>query len=206
MFNVNFISENEYVIPYAPEDINDIMSVQQTKQHYENHLLVYYKNLRQLLKEQSIFREHCLLDIIKHSYGNSQLISIYNNASQIFCHASFWNTFTNKRLAIHGKCKEIVIAQFKSTDIFRDNIIATGMKHFGSGYLWVCTNINNTIDIYTTCNAFNPLNIEATNKILICIDLWEHSFYIDYLHRKLSYLQNIYDNIINWNRINDILN
>ena len=181
------------------------MSVQQTQQHYNNHLLVYYKNLRALLQEQSLFKDCSLLEIIRNSYGNSQLLSFYNNASQIFCHAAFWGSLTNKRNTIHGEFKRLVLNQFKTVDAFRDAIILHGMKHFGSGYLWVCTNTSNTIDVYTTCNAFNPLNIDITDRILICIDLWEHSFYVDYLHQKLLYLQKIYDNIINWEQINQTI-
>jgi DNA-directed RNA polymerase beta' subunit len=77
---------------------------------------------------------------------------------------------------------------------FYSDFIEKGTAHFGSGWLWIYLNDNNMLDIITTHDAIVPINI----KFFICIDLWEHAYYIDYEYKRKEYLQNIFK-LINWN-------
>ena len=54
----------------------------------------------------------------------------------------------------------------------------------------------NGVVVSKSANASNPL-IDGMKPILGC-DLWEHSYYVDYKNRRLEYLENFYEKLINW--------
>ena len=47
-----------------------------------------------------------------------------------------------------------------------------------------------------TANGENPLILGAIP--ILGIDVWEHSYYIDYRNRRLDYLQAVVDHLVNW--------
>ena len=57
-------------------------------------------------------------------------------------------------------------------------------------------NQDNLLDVLTTHDAIVPIDI----NFFICIDLWEHAYYVDYEFKRKEYLQNIFK-LINWNII-----
>ena len=69
---------------------------------------------------------------------------------------------------------------------------------FGSGYVWLSINYVGTCIIHTSKDANNP--IQTYWKPILCLDLWEHSYYIDYRNDRKRYIENFWNNI-DWNTI-----
>ncbi|AFP83959.1 superoxide dismutase [Candidatus Carsonella ruddii] len=122
----------------------------------------------------------------------SQLIGGYLN------HEYYFNNITFELINCFGEIKKNIIKNFKNYENFKINFIKNFINFNGWG--WVVIN-NNKIFMLKTYENNNPLfsvNLGGYNSIpLLCVDLHEHSYYLDYLNNKELYLKNFL-NYINW--------
>lgn len=183
------------------------LTSKQMMAHYNGHYLKYIKKFNKLLKQdnklkeiyclikkntdESIFRNTLLLTINEIFDKNSDIV---HNACQIYNHELYWKTLVNIDNSLNVLCKyrDILFKEPNSFDIFYKKYIEKGCNHFGSGWLWLIL-VDDHIDVITTHDATIP----TEHKILGCIDLWEHAYYVDYESSRRKYLVNIFKNI-NW--------
>ena len=69
------------------------------------------------------------------------------------------------------------------------------MSLFGSGWVWLAEK-DGKLAILKTQNAENPL-IKGYEPIL-CLDVWEHAYYIDYRNRRADFAEVFLAHLINW--------
>jgi Fe-Mn family superoxide dismutase len=74
-------------------------------------------------------------------------------------------------------------------------LVQAGTTQFGSGWAWLVVK-DGKIAVAKTGNAENPLLQEATP--ILTVDVWEHTYYIDYRNRRPDYLKAFVDNLVNW--------
>jgi Fe-Mn family superoxide dismutase len=201
------------ILPISKTDIllsNKILSSKQNEAHYTGHYIKYINNLSELINKNKYLislynlnnpnsdynvRKSFLLKIICSIEKNSK---IYNNAAQIFNHELYWLSLTQPEQSIQllKNNKDKLFHNIQHFQKFYSDFIDKGLAHFGSGWLWIYLNDKNMLDILTTHDAIVPIDI----NFFICIDLWEHAYYIDYEYKRKEYLQNIFK-LINWNII-----
>jgi len=76
------------------------------------------------------------------------------------------------------------------------------MKMFGSVCAWLVYNpILKKLEVYSTANQDCPLSEGRIS--LMCIDVWEHAFYLKYQNRRKDYVDAIW-NVFNWKKINEL--
>jgi len=114
-----------------------------------------------------------------------------------YLHTKFFEQFqspnsTNKP---SDASKILINQKFGDFDKFKDAISKVALGMHGSG--WVYLDTKGVIKTITN-------HKEVTNVALL-IDMWEHSFIIDYGADKELYLKNLWT-IINWNIINARIN
>ena len=69
------------------------------------------------------------------------------------------------------------------------------MDVFGSGWTWLVSDANGNLDIINTANQETPL---AQRLIpIINLDLWEHSYYLQYQYDRSSYIDNWW-HLVDW--------
>ena len=68
----------------------------------------------------------------------------------------------------------------------------------GSGWAWIAVK-NGKLEIQKTPNGENPL-MHGSQPIL-GVDVWEHSYYIDYRNARPKYLEAFIDNLIDWGHV-----
>ena len=73
---------------------------------------------------------------------------------------------------------------------------------FGSGWAWLSLDKDGKLQISKESNAGNPLR--RGHKPLLCIDVWEHAYYIDYRNRRADHVKKLWD-IIDWKAVADRL-
>src|ERR1700742_4466975 len=112
---------------------------------------------------------------------------LFNNAAQAYNHTHFWHWLKpNGGGAIPGKLEKALADSFGSVDEAKKQLVQGGVGQFGSGWTWFALK-DGKIEVLKTPNGENPLIHSAIP--LLGIDVWEHSYYIDYRNRRLDYLQ-----------------
>jgi Fe-Mn family superoxide dismutase len=98
--------------------------------------------------------------------------------------------------------KSLIDDHFQSYENFYNIFKDMGMKVFGSGWVWLIEK-NNRFSIVTTSNQDNPLMAYDCN-ILLAMDVWEHSYFLDTQANREKYIENFFK-VINWKKVSERL-
>lgn len=159
--------------------------------HYGKHHQTYINNLNNLIQNTE-FENMTLEEIIKNSTGG-----IFNNAAQVWNHSFYWNCLTpQNNNEPTGKLLDAIQKEFGSIQKFIEQFSQKAITTFGSGWVWLVKNTDNSLEIISTQNASTPLTTDR--KPLLTCDVWEHAYYIDYRNARPKYVESFW-NIVNWN-------
>lgn len=92
---------------------------------------------------------------------------------------------------------------FGSFSEFQNKFNDTGLKRFGSGWVWLVRSRNGKLDVISTPNQDNPMT-EGYFPIM-GNDVWEHAYYLKYKNMRADYLK-AWWNVINWQEVEKRLN
>ena len=184
-------------LPYAYDALGPYMSAETLEFHHDKHHQAYVTNGEKLL-EGSGLEILPLEDIVKEAYGKNA--GLFNNAGQHYNHVHFWNWMKpngggNK---LPGKLQAAIDSDLGGFDKFRADFIAAGTTQFGSGWAWLSVK-NGKLEVTKTPNGESPL-VHGGHPIL-GVDVWEHSYYIDYRNARPKYLEAWFDNLVNWDHV-----
>ena len=180
---------------YSKASLSPIMSEETLDLHHGKHHQTYITNLNKLIKNTEMSKMS-LEEIIINSSKDKSKVGIFNNASQHWNHVMFWKCMKpGGGGAMPEKLKKKIVSDFGNTGEFKKQFIQAGITQFGSGWCWLSIN-NNKLVISKTPNAENTLI--QNMKPILCCDLWEHSYYVDYRNRRPEYLENFYEKLVNW--------
>ncbi|MBE0581040.1 superoxide dismutase [Devosia sp.] len=184
-------------LPYAYDALGPYMSAETLEYHHDKHHQAYVTNGEKLL-EGSGLEILPLEDIVKESYGKNA--GLFNNAGQHYNHVHFWNWMKpngggNK---LPGKLQAAIDSDLGGFDKFRADFIAAGTTQFGSGWAWLSLK-NGKLEVSKTPNGESPL--VHGGKPILGVDVWEHSYYIDYRNARPKYLEAWFDNLVNWDHV-----
>ena len=184
-------------LPYAYDALGPYMSAETLEFHHDKHHQAYVTNGEKLL-EGSGLEILPLEDIVKEAYGKNA--GLFNNAGQHYNHVHFWNWMKpngggNK---LPGKLQAAIDSDLGGFDKFRTDFIAAGTTQFGSGWAWLAVK-NGKLEVSKTPNGESPL-VHGGHPIL-GVDVWEHSYYIDYRNARPKYLEAWFDNLVNWEHV-----
>ena len=179
-------------LPYALDALAPVMSADTLNYHYGKHLQTYLDNVNRMI-EGTPFADMKLKDMITKAQG-----ALYNNAAQAFNHIIFFKQHTPTPTTISPLLTQALVARFGSVDAFKSEFSNAAATLFGSGWVWLALDANNVLQIVPEPNAGNP--ITRNMRPLMCIDVWEHAYYLDYQNRRGDYIKNFW-NLVNWDYI-----
>ena len=187
-------------LPYAYDALGPYMSKETLEYHHDKHHQAYVTNGNKLL-EGSGLEGKSLEDVVKESYGKNA--GLFNNAGQHYNHIHFWKWMKpnggGKNLP--GALQKAIDSDLGGYDKFRTDFVAAGVGQFGSGWAWLSLKAGK-LEITKTPNGENPLVHGGTP--LLGVDVWEHSYYIDYRNLRPKYLEAFVDNLVNWDYVAEL--
>lgn len=178
-------------LPYAKDALAPHLSEETLEYHYGKHHNAYVTNLNKLIPGTE-FENSSLEEIIKKASGG-----VYNNAAQIWNHTFFWNCMKpNGGAAPTGALADAINAKWGSYDDFKAAFQASAVGNFGSGWTWLVKKADGSVDIVNMGAAGTPLTTGDTP--LLCIDVWEHAYYIDYRNARPKFVETFLTSLVNW--------
>jgi Fe-Mn family superoxide dismutase len=178
-------------LPYAKDALAPHLSAETFDYHYSKHHQAYVTNLNNLVPGTA-FEGKGLEEIVKTSSGG-----IYNNAAQVWNHTFFWNCMTpNGGGAPTGALADAITAKWGSFDEFKKAFQTSAVGNFGSGWTWLVKKADGSVDIVNMGAAGTPLTTGDT--ALLCIDVWEHAYYIDYRNLRPKFVETFLASLVNW--------
>lgn len=185
------------LLPYDYSSLNPIISTQTMQFHFDKHYLGYINKTNELIKDSALDKLS-VKDLVVFTGAESGYSKIFNQAAQVWNHEFYWQSLTNdegKRYLSDTLLKKIT-DEFGSVNELKSQILLEGMNFFGSGWIWLVLK-EGKLALLTTVNAQTPLT-DSSLTPLLCIDLWEHAYYLDWQNLRKDYLQGVLDNLINW--------
>ncbi len=184
-------------LPYAYDALGPYMSKETLEYHHDKHHQAYVTKGNELA-EKAGMADLSLEEIVKKSHGTDQ--ALFNNAGQHYNHIHFWNWMkpNGGGKSLPGKLQAAFDSDLGGYDKFKADFEAAGAGQVGSGWALVAVK-NGKLEIMKTPNGENPLVHGATP--ILGVDVWEHSYYIDYRNARPKYLSAFVDNLINWDYV-----
>jgi Fe-Mn family superoxide dismutase len=166
--------------------------------HYGHHHAAYVEKTRSLVQRSSL--ESASLEEIVLISAEQTANALFNAAAQAWNHAFYWRCMRpGGGGEAHGPVAQSIEDSFGSQTAFRKEFVAVAGDQFGSGWAWLVLD-GSRLRMTATSNAETPLI--TTQVPLLTIDVWEHSYYLDYQHRRLDYITAFLANLVDWEFVN----
>ena len=192
-----------FELPKLPYDYNALephIDAKTMEIHHSKHHNGYTNNLNNAISN-SDFADKSIEEICSSS-GLTD--AIRNNGGGYYNHCLFWRIMSpDGGGSPSGKIGEAINETFGSFENFKNEFSKAAASRFGSGWAWLC-DCDGELKICTTANQDNPLmEGQCGGTPLMCLDVWEHAYYLNYQNRRPSYIEAFF-NVINWEEINNI--
>ena len=189
-------------LPYSYEALTPYISALTMEMHYSKHYLTYTNNLNKAVAGTEL--ENLTIEEVLSKLDTS-IPEIKNNAGGYYNHSLYF-----KCIAPQGarQPKDTLAAaitkKFGSFDEFTTLFKEEATKQFGSAWVWLIVDRSGNLQITSTQNQDNPLmrNALVQGTPILALDLWEHSYYLDYQYKRKNYVDAFFK-IINWSKVTE---
>jgi Fe-Mn family superoxide dismutase len=185
-------------LPYSHSALAGRGMCQETLElHHDKHHQAYVTALNGFVEKDPKLQGKSLDEIVKLSHGKADMAGVFNNAGQHWNHILFWQCMSPSGGGIPGSLEKKITQDFGGVQQFKDALKQAGATQFGSGWAWLVLGSDGKLKVTKTPNGSNPL-ATGEGTALLGVDVWEHSYYLDFRNRRPDYLQNWIDKIANY--------
>lgn len=175
-------------LPYAFQALEPYIDATTMYLHHEKHLQTYIDNLNKLLAKEPKLQA-CTLEELTQMPGD-----IGRKSGGVYNHRFYFEGLQPPKKVPHNQLYEEIESQFQSFEAFQRIFKQTALSVFGSGYAWLVWE-RGMFRIITTANQDVPC-LKKMSPIL-CIDVWEHAYYLKHYNLRGDYIDNWFK-VINW--------
>lgn len=185
-------------LPYAKTALAPFLNEEQMTFHYDKHHKAYIDNLNKFIETDSSLKGKSLEEIVLSSSGG-----IFNNAAQIWNHTFYWFNMAPAGQGSQptGPLMDAIKRDFGSLDDLKAKFVDGGVKTFGSGWIWLCSDAAGKLSLVSTSNAAVPFTNNGPTPLMVA-DVWEHAYYVDYRNLRQKYLETFWTHV-NWNFVSE---
>ncbi|GBR03374.1 superoxide dismutase [Acetobacter oeni] len=165
--------------------------------HHDKHHQAYVTALNGFVEAKPELQGKSLDEIILAVKGDPAQAPVFNNAGQHWNHILFWNNLSPTGGAIPTSLETKIKEDLGSVEKFKEEFKKAATTQFGSGWAWLVLAPSGKLAVTKTANGSNPL-AEGQGKVLLGLDVWEHSYYLDFRNRRPDYISNYLDKLANY--------
>ena len=189
-------------LPYDYDALEPVIDADTMRFHHDKHHATYVANLNKALEAHPELFERSVEFLIAHLNHLPEDIkgAVRNNGGGTYNHPLFWEMMAPEgQTAFAGPVADKIKETFGSYEEFKKQFAAAAAGRFGSGWAWLVAD-GDKLEILSTANQDNPLT--EGKRPLLCLDVWEHAYYLKYQNRRVDYI-NEWFRIINWDFVNE---
>ena len=192
-------------LPYAHDALEPHIDKATMEIHHGKHHNAYVTNLNKALESAPELAGKSLDELLAN---NLSIVPegirgpVRNNGGGHANHSMFWELMSaNGGGAPSGDLAAAIDAAFGSFDSFKEKFAAGGVGRFGSGWVWLVKNSDGSVAITSTPNQDTP--VMDGKKVVLGLDVWEHSYYLKYQNRRPDYIA-AWWNVVNWKKAEEL--
>ncbi len=188
-------------LPYPYEALEPIISAETLHYHHDKHLQTYVDNLNTALSDCPECHGRSLEELLKNldRLPEPKRTAVRNNGGGVYNHLLYFNCMSpggGKRPG--GSLAAAIGDAFGSFDSWKQLMKSAAIGQFGSGYAWLAAGSDGALSVVKTANQDCPLSQGLYP--LLCVDVWEHAYYLDYRNRRAEYADRWFD-LIHWSYV-----
>ena len=144
-----------------------------------------------------------IVDILKNLDMSNT--AVRNNGGGYFNHTLFWEIMgPNCGGKPEGQLAAAIDRDFGSFEKFKSTFSSAAGTRFGSGWAWLCVDLNGGLEVCSTANQDNPLMPGECGKTpILGLDVWEHAYYLNYQNKRPDYVAAFW-NVVNWEAVSQL--
>ena len=192
-------------LKYQFSDLEPYMDAKTVEIHYTKHHQTYLDNLNRIIEKEPSLQNRELEEILMNISSVKEEVrqGDINNGGGVFNHNIFWEALTlNSKYDPQSNIAKEIEKKFGSFENFKEEFTNKALGRFGSGYGWLVKS-GSEVEIIDTLNQDSPISIGKTP--LLCVDVWEHAYYLKYQNRRAEYIENWW-NIVDWEVVENRFN
>jgi superoxide dismutase, Fe-Mn family len=188
-------------LPYDYDALEPYFDKETMMIHHDKHHQTYFTNFLKAITGTELENKD-----VKEILANLNQVpveikqAVINHGGGYFHHSFFWSIL-KKDVAFEGEIASAIETKWGSLDNFKEEFSKAAATVFGSGWAWLIFDLENKdLQIVKTANQNSPI---SSGKIpLLCLDVWEHSYYLKYQNKRPEYIEAFF-NVINWQKVNE---
>lgn len=168
--------------------------------HHSKHHAAYTNNLNNAIAGTAL-EGKSIIEIFSSISGQSA--AVRNNGGGYYNHDLYWSIMgPGAGGEPTGDLANSIKKAFGSFDEFKSQFSAAAATRFGSGWAWLVKKSDGSLVVTSSPNQDNPLMdiSEVKGTPILCIDVWEHAYYLKYQNRRPEYIEAFW-NVVNWKEV-----
>jgi len=186
-------------LPFPYDALVPELSAKTMQFHHDKHFATYIDNLNKLLENQPEYQKWTLEQLCQDWCKLPEDIrqGVRNNAGGVYLHDLY---FANLHaLPVSSPLPPLdgaVARDFGGLDGLKAALKEAALTQFGSGWAFLCADREGKLSVTKTANQDTPLPLHP----LLCCDVWEHAYYLDYQNRRGDYFE-AWWRLVDWPRV-----
>ncbi|MCJ7434685.1 MAG: superoxide dismutase [Anaerolineales bacterium] len=187
-------------LAYAYDALEPHIDARTMEIHHSKHHNTYVTNLNAAVDKTPELAGKSLEALLGdlNAVPEGTRMAIRNHGGGTFNHNLYWEVMGPKAGgAPKGELAKAIDASFTSFDAFKAEFEKSAATRFGSGWAWLVKK-DSGLAVVSTANQDSPLSDGLAP--LMCIDVWEHAYYLKYQNRRPEYIS-VWWNVVNWDAV-----
>ena len=188
-------------LPYPYDALEPDIDAKTLCFHHDKHFAAYVDNLNKLLEPYPAYHSWSLEQLCQNwaSLPREISLGVRNNAGGVFNHDLYFRTLralppSTPQPPLDGAVRRV----FGSTDGLKAALKNAALSVFGSGWACLCTDKDGNLSIQKVANQDTVLPLTP----LLCCDVWEHAYYLQYQNRRADYFDAWWQ-LIDWPQVSE---
>ena len=191
-------------LPYSFDALEPVIDAKTMEVHHDKHHATYVNNLNKAVENYPEWASKSIEDLMIHLKEVPEEIrtAVRNNGGGHYNHSLFWKMMAPVGTTeLKGALLDKINESFGSFDEFKKQFAAAAIGRFGSGWAWLVVD-GDKLAVVSSANQDCPLS--EGKKTILCLDVWEHAYYLKYQNRRADYVDNFFQ-VVNWDYVAELL-